>query len=215
MAILAVIACVSSCKCTPEKQEPVEPAVEQAELVVENLISADRQAMFLEYGGSYRWFETCVLLTDYLDSVGDAADTVSVADSVSVSVIEGVSNIFQAIIGDDGSSFDTYVISYAHTADTNSVEKVHGFWVEDSPLNEEEIKVTFQQAYDRLMETNLPKPHSRHVVLRKEVGPLDANPQYIFGNSQAQVYVDAVTGEVRNYNPVFPKNAQLNYAFSW
>lgn len=215
MAILAVIAGVSSCKCTPEKQEPVEPAVEQAELVVENLVSADRQAMFLEYGDSYRWFETCILLTDYLDSVGDAADTVSVADSVSVSVIEGVSNIFQAIIGDDGSSFDTYVISYAHTVDANSVEKVHGFWVEDSPLNEEEIKVTFQQAYDRLMEANLPKPHSKHVVLRKEVGPLNANPQYIFGNSQAQVYVDAVTGEVRNYNPVFPKNAQLNYAFSW
>ena len=66
-----------------------------------------------------------------------------------------------------------------------------------------------------MYEANIPKPHSKNVVLRKEIGSLDANPQYIFGNSQAQVYVDAVTGEVRGYNPAFPENAQLNYAFSW
>lgn len=30
-----------------------------------------------------------------------------------------------------------------------------------------------------------------------------------------KVYVDAVTGEVRDYNPAFPKDKQLNYAFSW
>lgn len=202
MAAIAIIAGVSSCKCTSDKQETAEPVVEQAELVVENLISMDRQSMYTNHGEGYRWYETGVVLKDFLDEENDGS-------------IEMVVNVFQVIEHLDSTSFDTFVYKYQHTLEGNAEDSVHGFWVEDYPLNEEEITVTFRQAYERLMETNLPKPHSRHVVLRKEVGPVDANPQYIFGNSQAQVYVDAVTGEVRNYNPAFPKNAQLNYAFSW
>lgn len=70
-------------------------------------------------------------------------------------------------------------------------------------MNDELIKLTYKDAFDRVMATNCPKPHSQHVVLRKELGPKVANPQYIFGNSSAQLYVDAVTGEVRDTNPVF------------
>ena len=63
------------------------------------------------------------------------------------------------------------------------------------------------QAYEKMMNANCPKPHSRHCVLRREVGPIaDINPQYIFGNDQMQVYVDAMTGEVRTNNPVFPED---------
>ena len=202
MAAIAIISGVSSCKCTSDKQETAEPVAEQAELVVENLISMDRQSMYTNHGEGYRWYETGVVLKDFLDEENDGS-------------IEMVVNVFQVVENLDSTSFDTFVYKYQHTLEGNAEDSVHGFWVEDYPLNEEEITVTFRQAYERLMETNLPKPHSRHVVLRKEVGPVDANPQYIFGNSQAQVYVDAVTGEVRNYNPAFPKNAQLNYAFSW
>lgn len=202
MAAIAILAGVSSCKCTSDKQETVEPAVEQAELVVENLISTDRQSMYTNHGEDYRWYETGVVLKDFLDEENDGS-------------IEMVVNVFQVIEHLDSTSFDTFVYKYQHTLEGNAEDSVHGFWVEDYPLNEEEITVTFRQAYERLMEANLPKPHSKHVVLRKEVGPVNANPQYIFGNSQAQIYVDAVTGEVRNYNPAFPKNAQLNYAFSW
>lgn len=202
MAAIAIIAGVSSCKCTSDKQETAEPVAEQAELVVENLISMDRQSMYTNHGEGYRWYETGVVLKDFLDEENDGS-------------IEMVVNVFQVVENLDSTSFDTFVYKYQHTLEGNAEDSVHGFWVEDYPLNEEEITVTFRQAYEHLMEANLPKPHSRHVVLRKEVGPVDANPQYIFGNSQAQVYVDAVTGEVRNYNPAFPKNAQLNYAFSW
>jgi hypothetical protein len=59
------------------------------------------------------------------------------------------------------------------------------------------------------MAANAPKPHSRQVVLRKEVGPNSINPQYIFGNFQAQLYVDAVTGDVKTKNPAFPDNMTL------
>jgi hypothetical protein len=75
--------------------------------------------------------------------------------------------------------------------------------MEDSPLDKEPVKVTFAEALEKLNQVNFPKPHSRYCVLRKEVGPKDANVQYIFGNSHAQLYVDAVTGEVTDHNPVF------------
>ena len=56
------------------------------------------------------------------------------------------------------------------------------------------------------MEANCPKPHSKKCTLRKELGPngADVNAQYIFGNSEQQVYVDAVTGKVSLTNPVYP-----------
>ena len=76
-------------------------------------------------------------------------------------------------------------------------------------MNNEAIKVSFKEAYNKIMATNYPKPHSRHVVLRKEIGPQDANPQYIFGNSQAQIYVDAVTGDVTDKNPAFPADLKM------
>ena len=91
-----------------------------------------------------------------------------------------------------------------HTLDTSTIEVKEGFWVEDYPLNNEAVCISFEEAFTKLMEANCPKPHSRHCVLRKEIGPVDANPQYIFGNSRAQIYVDATTGEVSTINPVFP-----------
>ena len=198
VGILALIG-ISSCKCQSEKQ--AEPTFEQSELIVENVVSADKEKMFLDYGSDYRWFETCIVLNDYLDE----------ADSCS---INGISNIFQVVTEmEDGA--DVNVIMFTHVGDTTDVQVVHTFWIEDSPMNNYSLAVTFTDAYEKVMEVNLPKPHSKHVVLRKEVGPLEANPQYIFGNQESQIYVDATTGEVRNYNPVFPKDKQLNYAFTW
>jgi len=114
----------------------------------------------------------------------------------------------------DEQSYDTKVVAIAHTKDNNGIDvKEHAFWVGDFPLNEEEVKLTFSNAFDRLMETNLPKPHSKYVVLRKELGPINANPQYIFGNQNYQVYVDAVNGNVTEHNPVYP--IDFEYSFTW
>ena len=184
--------------CNGCKNKNVEPKQDDmnvsAELVVENLVSMDRQDMFANYSQNYRWFETCILLEKFLDEE-DCDGTVA-----------GVSNIFQAV-EEKGTGADVFVVMFSHTPDTSSVEVAHSFWVEDEPMNDEVIKLTFKDAFDRVMQTNSPKPHSRHVVLRKELGPIDANPQYIFGNQQAQLYVDAVTGEVRDTNPVYPAEA--------
>lgn len=59
------------------------------------------------------------------------------------------------------------------------------------------------QAYERLMATNYVKPHSRHCVTREMVGEVPCNPKYIFGNLEAQICVDVVTGDVTDTHPAF------------
>jgi len=184
-----MISAAVSCKCTQDKKEA--NAVEGTPATVENLIALDRQAMFMNHASNYRWYETGIQLKDFLDEENDGT-------------IDMVVNVFQVIEKYSDTCFDTFVYKYQHFADgTVKEDSVHGFWVEDYPLNEEAIKVTFKEAYEKVMAVNLPKPHTRQVVLRKQVGPVEANPQWIFGNLHSQIYVDAVTGEVSEENPAF------------
>ena len=188
---------LNSCNsCSKTTDESVESSI-----IVENTISVDREYMALNYG-DYKWYETCVVYDNYID-----ADTTI--------VVEGVSNIFQVLVAVDDNSFDTKVVSIAHIKDNSRVEvRERAFWVGDFPLNDETIALTFDDAFERLMEANLPKPHSKYVVLRREIGPKPGvNAQYIFGNANYQVYVDAVTGDVRPNNPAFPDG--FTYSLTW
>ena len=189
-ALVCAMTGVTSCNSCKKGEE--KPANVDTVLVVEGLIKADRDAMAKDYKDDYRWYETCIVLQDFYDEEGAAEPTVT-----------GVSNIFQFVVERDKDCYDTQVVLYAHVKDTCVVEVKQGFWVGDKPLNDEQIKLTFKDAYDKMMATNLPKPHSRQCVLRKELGPKDCNPQYIFGNVKAQIYVDAVTGNVTDKNPAY------------
>ena len=190
--MFAFTACNSCNKDEGTKQNESTEVVDTAAMVLENVTGTDRQYMFTNYGSDYRWFESCIVLKDFLDEECDGT-------------ITGISNVFQVVEEKDKGA-DTFVVLAAHTPDTTAYEVKHGFWVEDFPLNEEQIKVTFAQAFEKINQVNLPKPHTRQVVLRKQVGPVAANPQYIFGNVRAQLYVDAVTGDVTDKNPCFPED---------
>ena len=192
LASLLLIIGISACTCSSEKKVQGNDVLRSSEAAtVENLISLDRQAMYVAHGGDYRWYETGVQLKNWLDEENDGT-------------VDMVVNVFQVIEEYDSTSFDTFVYKYQHFSDGSvNEEGIHGFWVEDYPLNEEVIKVSFKEAFEKIQEVNYPKPHTRQVVLRKQVGPVDANPQWIFGNLHSQLYVDAVTGEVRPTNPAF------------
>ena len=56
-----------------------------------------------------------------------------------------------------------------------------------------------------MMQANAPKPHSKNAILRNPIGPIAINAQWVFGNVREQLWCDAVTGEIRNSNPAFPK----------
>lgn len=190
VALLSVMTLtLSGCKgCKSEKKKEV-PVLMQGKFVVENIISTDKQFMYVNYGGKYSWFETCILLKDYLDEDcnGDIA---------------GVSNVFQVVTMDEGGG-DSHVILMAHTPTADTIDVKHGFWIEDCPMNNDAINITYRQAFDAIMRANYPKPHSRQCTLRKPIGPKDCNPQWVFGNIREQLWVDAVTGDVATSNPTF------------
>jgi hypothetical protein len=85
------------------------------------------------------------------------------------------------------------------------VNILQSFWIENYALNDEVIKLNYTEAWDRMMQTNYPKPHSKHVTLRNPVGPVAVNTQWIFGNIHEQIWIDAVTGDAKNSNPAFPE----------
>lgn len=187
--LLAIVASVTfaSCDGKKKKAEPVETFSKTA-LTVENLVSADREYIFLNETREYRYYETTVTLKDYLD-----ADTQD-------GTIESVKNTFYFVDESEGIGKAIHAV---HTLDGVEYIPEYGLWVGDEDMSEIAMPVTFNEAYQRLMEANCMKPHSRYCVLRKEIGPVEANPQYIFGNTHYQVYVDAVTGEVSLDNPAY------------
>lgn len=160
---------------------------------VEHTIAMDRQAMYFKFGDNYRWYETDIRIPEFLDAEGVTSDPVILV------------NIFQSIV-EKGAGYDTYVWKFQHFPDgTVLTDSIQGFWIENFPLNEAVFKFTYKEAFERMLETNLPKPHSRNVVIRNPIGPVTVNAQWIFGNINEQIWVDAVTGDTKSSNPAFPK----------
>lgn len=172
--------------CTCSKQEEVKEQIK-----VEDLVSTDYAYVDSLYN-HYRFYEVTAKFENYFDSESTNSN------------IEAVNSVFQVITQIDSTSADSHVLTFIHIAGKDTLIVEHGFWVENFPMNDEKIELTFEEAYNKMMSANCVKPHSKMCVLRKEVGPINANVQYIFGNQQAQVYVDAVTGNVSLNNPVFP-----------
>lgn len=170
---------------------------DKEEIVVENVVKADRDYMTANYGNTYVWYETQITLNDNLDEECDGS-------------FSQIVDVFQVITTTDSVTFDTKVIKMYHLSDTSYIEEIEGFWVEDMNMNDEIISVTYKQAFQLINETNYPKPHSKNCVLRKEVGKIEANPQYIFGNFEAQLYVDALTGDVTDESPSFCNEEIVN-----
>lgn len=162
-------------------------------LNVEQTISLDHQAMYINHGGDYRWFETEILLPEFMDSENATSNPVMIV------------NVFQSVV-ERKNGFDTWVHKYQHFNDGTVLnDSIRGFWIENMPLEDKVIKLKYVDAWDKLMQVNFPKPHSKHVTLRNPIGPISINTQWIFGNVHEQVWVDAVDGNCRNSNPAFPE----------
>ena len=188
--------------CTGCKNNAQEKTGNQTELTtvnsivalnVENAISMDRQAMYLKHGGDYRWYETEILLPEFMDAEDATSDPVMIV------------NIFQSVVEREN-GFDTWVHKYQHFNDGTVLnDSIRGFWIENLPLEDKALKLKYIEAWDKVMAVNFPKPHSKHVTLRNPIGPISINTQWIFGNINEQIWVDAVTGTCTNSNPAFPK----------
>lgn len=106
----------AACTCNPQsKTEDLAPVetVDSLGVNVEKTITLDKEYMFLNYGSDFRWFETCILLDEFLDEECDGS-------------VSGVSNIFQAITSkEDG--IDVNVVMSSHTLEADQIDVVHTF----------------------------------------------------------------------------------------
>ena len=220
--ILALAVCMmfTACNGCSNKNNPVnDTTYPVAGLNVEQITATDFQWMTTHHGDDFRWYECCIDAENWMDE----SDTFNAI---------GVANVFYKVFTDeDGNPITAKVYMLAHVGDTFTCDSTEGIWVGDEPMNDyNPMTVDFAHAYDNMMKADCVKPHSRHCVLRKELGPLDATPQYIFGNQECQVYVDAKDGSVNLDNPVFPVDSNevpadrsnndstlkaLGYVFSW
>ncbi len=195
----------SSCQSENNKQEEMakDSAVSQLEtakailgdfyvveanygqLVPEHAISLDREWLFLNVGGKYQWFETEVCFER------------TFSDSLSTFKIEKIRNIFHNVTEVDG-GYNVEVFNNITTKDGTIYQRCEGFVLQDYPINDCQINLTFAEAYEKMMNANITKPDGRYCVLRKPVSPNDyQHALYIFGNKKSGlVAVDAVTGDV-------------------
>ena len=190
--VMSFMSC-TGCSFSKEDSKLQDSVATTVVLDVEHSIALDRQTMFVNYKDNYRWYETEILLPEFIDS--DSA----------TSNPEMIVNVLQSIV-EEGNGADVWVHKFQHFKDGTVVhDSINGFWIENFALNDEVIKLNYTAAYDRMMQSNFPKPHSRYVTLRNPIGPVAINAQWIFGNINEQLWVDAVTGDVKNSNPAYPK----------
>lgn len=186
IALMAIS--LTSCDWFKKDEQPVN---EQP--TVESYIESDMEYMLANYDSTYAWYETEIIYKDFLDAENDGT-------------YESIKSVYQyEKITDTGTIVNAVTIW--HVGDSTAVEVVDTWYAECFDLRESEICITFKDAYDAIMSVNLPKPHTRCCVLRDQVGPVAANPQYIYG--QGYLFVDAFSGEVSEINPVFPNSDEV------
>ena len=190
--IIAVAVLFTSfvCSCASIMQKE-NTKYSEKEIDVEECIKTDTAYLIANYGkGNFRWYECGVQLKDYLD-----------AENNDGSVVD-LTNIFM-VISDKDNSFDTNIVMFRHTQKEDTIEILSSLWVEeDVNIKENLVDVKFKTAV-KLARKTTPILHTKHVVLRKHLGPLDINPQYTFGNNHGLLFVDAHTGVVSYEQPAF------------
>ena len=169
----------SSCKSENKNQEETE--VEALELVPENVICADREVMYFRTPESHtlKWMESTATLTSFLTD-----------DSIANAEFMEVTNGFQTQWpSEDGKGIYTKVtLITTNTMFTDSLVMDGGFYLDNQPLNDKEIVVTFAQALDLALQANCPKPQTRICVLRCPVGPVRVeDAYYIFGDGENDI----------------------------
>lgn len=157
----------------------------------DHIIALHRQTMYeLADNKKYAWYETRFTFADSLKY-----------ENLSDAMLADITDIFQTF-GPDL----CYMITTNVANGTLIPAPAPGLWIEDFDLSNCEIKLTINEVLQRLVEVNMPLPPAISITLRKPVGPIPCNAQYVAGNPFETVWVDAVTGEVTNWCPAFPKN---------
>lgn len=212
LAIVSIMATgCTSCQSENTKQETVyhdyDGVVQDFTAGVSHIQALHRQKMyniiqFLKEQGheialnNYQWRNSLVILNDTVTAENiDDLHIVSIRD-----VFYYWSNKFGPQV-----QYITDHVVYG----TQIPYPISDVWIEDRDMSNAPIKLSAEEALTRLKEWNgiLPKD-CNFIILRLPVGPKDCNPQWVFGDVFDVLFIDAVTGEIRTWNPAFSEPKQ-------
>lgn len=212
LAIVSIMATgCTSCQSENIKQETVyhdyDGVVQDFTAGVSHIQALHRQKMyniiqFLKEQGheialnNYQWRNSLVILNDTVTAENiDDLHIVSIRD-----VFYYWSNKFGPQV-----QYITDHVVYG----TQIPYPISDVWIEDKDMSNAPIKLSAEEALTRLKEWNgiLPKD-CNFIILRLPVGPKDCNPQWTFGDVGDVLFIDAVTGEIRTWNPAFSEPKQ-------
>lgn len=212
LAIVSIMATgCTSCQSENTKQETVyhdyDGVVQDFTAGVSHIQALHRQKMyniiqFLKEQGheialnNYQWRNSLVILNDTVTAENiDDLHIVSIRD-----VFYYWSNKFGPQV-----QYITDHVVYG----TQIPYPISDVWIEDKDMSDAPIKLSAEDALNRLKEWNgiLPKD-CNFLTLRLPVGPKDCNPQWVFGDVFDVLFIDAVTGEIRTWNPAFSEPKQ-------
>lgn len=198
---VGVVACAGCSKGeTPKIDDPVvvyhdyDGVVQDFTAGVANIQALHRQTMYSLAGGKeYQWRNSRVILND----------TVT-AENIDDLHVVAVNDVFFYWDSQKGP-----MVQYINSHVKYGVQipyPINDVWIEDADMSDQPIKISAEQALSRLKEYNgiLPKD-CNFLTLRYPVGPKDCNPQWTFGDVDDVLFIDAVTGEIRDYDPAFPR----------
>ena len=201
LAVMALVCSCNGCKGeTPKIDDPVvvyhdyDGVVQDFTAGVGHIQALHRQTMASLTGGKeYQWRNSSVILND----------TVTMENIDDLHVV-AVNDVFFYWDSEKGP-----MVQYVNSHVKYGVQipyPINDVWIEDADMSEQPIKISAEEALMRLKEWNgiLPKD-CNFLTLRLPVGPKDCNVQWVFGDVYDVLFIDAVTGEIRDYDPAFSR----------
>lgn len=212
MAVMALVCSCNGCKGETAKiDDPVvvyhdyDGVVQDFTAGVSHIQALHKQTMYsiiqhlqdeghtIALNGKYQWRNSRVILNDTV--------TMENIDDLHVVAVNDVFFYWDSQKGP--------MVQYINSHVKYGVQipyPINDVWIEDADMSEQPIKISAEQALMRLKEWNgiLPKD-CNFLTLRYPVGPKDCNVQWVFGDVYDVLFIDAVTGEVRDYDPAFSR----------
>ena len=201
LAIVSIMATgCSSCQSENKKQEiayhDYDGIVQDFTAGVSHIQALHRQTMYqlaqqAKPVKGYQWRNSRVIFNDTLTF--DNIDDLHITD---------INDVFYYWDKDKGPQVQYINVNVKQG--TQIPWPINDVWIEDDDLSDQPIKLSAEEAILKLKEWNgvLPKD-CNFIILRLPVGPKDCNPQWTFGDIDDVLFIDAVTGEIRDSNPAF------------
>lgn len=192
LLVLALIGLTSCESCKSNKiTDDYNGVTQNFTAGVDKIQNLHRQTMYTQVCKEYEWRNSNVIFSDSIKT--DNLDSLHIVD---------VTDVFQW--WDNGPKI-TFISTNIEKG-TLIAPPITDVWIEDGDLSEKQLKLSAEDVLKRLAEWNGVIPPATSMSLRYPVGPCECNAQWVIGDVYDVIFIDAVTGEISNWNPAFNPN---------